>query len=136
MIKLKVGEPKEAFTHIVAMENSGFVIGPIIALKLGVPFIPIRPRGKLRDPEVWEYECEFGTFDFMTISKQPFRNPSRLVVIDDYIAHGRMLSAIERLVEGIDRAKIVASCVLFEVEELWGKESLEKPFYSLFNLNK
>lgn len=32
---------------VVALEARGFLIGPIIALQMNIPFVPIRKKGKL-----------------------------------------------------------------------------------------
>ena len=49
----KIGKPGEAFTHLIGLESKGFVIGPILCLKWGIPFVPIRKKGKLPG-ECWE----------------------------------------------------------------------------------
>ena len=46
-IQLKFGEPGKDFTHIVGLESKGFVLGPLLALKWGLPFVPLRKKGKL-----------------------------------------------------------------------------------------
>ena len=47
MIEAKVGIAGAAFTHLVGIEAKGFVLGPILSLKWGIPFVPIRKQGKL-----------------------------------------------------------------------------------------
>lgn len=47
---------------IAAIESRGFLFGPIIALKLELPFIPCRKSGKLPGPITSvEYDLEYGT---------------------------------------------------------------------------
>ena len=46
---------------IVAIEARGFIIGSCISLELGLPFIPIRKKGKLPHATIEEsYELEYG----------------------------------------------------------------------------
>lgn len=46
-IIVKCGQAGTDYTHIAGLESKGFVMGPILALELGVSFIPIRKKGKL-----------------------------------------------------------------------------------------
>ena len=46
-IIVKCGLAGTDYTHIAGLESKGFVLGPILALELGVSFIPIRKKGKL-----------------------------------------------------------------------------------------
>jgi len=50
-------------THIiVGLESRGFLFGSILALELGVPFVPIRKPGKLPgDLNRVTYELEYGS---------------------------------------------------------------------------
>lgn len=46
---------------VVGLEARGFLFGPIIALRLGLPFIPIRKKGKLPGEKVQvSYKLEYG----------------------------------------------------------------------------
>lgn len=47
---------------VVGLDARGFLFGPIISLRLHVPFVPIRKRGKLpgETAEV-EYQLEYGS---------------------------------------------------------------------------
>lgn len=47
---------------ISGIESRGFLIGPPLALKLKVPFVPIRKAGKLPgDVRKQTYDLEYGT---------------------------------------------------------------------------
>lgn len=47
---------------IVGLESRGFLIGSVLALELGVPFVPIRKPGKLPGELVRvSYTLEYGT---------------------------------------------------------------------------
>ena len=62
MIITKYGAPESGnYTHIVGLESKGFVLGPILSLEFGMPFVAIRKRGKLPG-ECWQqsYTLEYG----------------------------------------------------------------------------
>lgn len=47
--------------YITALESRGFLFGPIISLQLGVPFAPIRKKGKLPGKiSSVSYQLEYG----------------------------------------------------------------------------
>lgn len=47
---------------IVGLDARGFLLGPIIALRLGAAFVPVRKKGKLPGQTVQaEYQKEYGT---------------------------------------------------------------------------
>lgn len=51
--------------YVAALDARGFLFGPIIALNLQVPFLPIRKKGKLPGITVSaEYEKEYGKVNF------------------------------------------------------------------------
>ena len=95
MILEKYGQPGTAFTHLVGVESKGFVLGPILALEWGLPFVPIRKKGKLPG-ECWEqtYTTEYSS-DCMQIQKDAFPENSIALVIDDLLATGGTLLASE-----------------------------------------
>lgn len=47
MIEVEIGRPGDDFNVIVGLESRGFVIGSILSYEWGLPFIPIRKKGKL-----------------------------------------------------------------------------------------
>ncbi|MFN3967080.1 MAG: adenine phosphoribosyltransferase, partial [Endomicrobiia bacterium] len=47
---------------VVSMESRGFILGSVLAYKLGAGFIPVRKKGKLPSKTVSvEYQLEYGT---------------------------------------------------------------------------
>ncbi len=58
IIKEEIGEAGVDFDIIVGLESRGFIQGPIIAYSLGLPFTPIRKKGKLPGEC---YEVAYGT---------------------------------------------------------------------------
>lgn len=51
---------------VVGLDARGFLLGPIIALRLGAAFVPVRKQGKLPGKCVTaSYEKEYGTVSLM-----------------------------------------------------------------------
>jgi adenine phosphoribosyltransferase len=47
---------------LLGLDARGFLFGPMIALRLRVPFVPVRKKGKLPGETVTvAYEKEYGT---------------------------------------------------------------------------
>jgi adenine/guanine phosphoribosyltransferase-like PRPP-binding protein len=54
--------PNRKIDVIVALDARGFLLGPVIALRLGAAFVPVRKRGKLPGECVCAtFEKEYGT---------------------------------------------------------------------------
>lgn len=61
-------EHKSRIEAVCALESRGFLFGPLIALHLGVPFVPIRKKGKLPGEVVsHSYNLEYGSVSFSAI---------------------------------------------------------------------
>jgi adenine phosphoribosyltransferase len=53
--------PSRKIDVVVGLDARGFLLGPIIALRLGAAFVPVRKQGKLPgDVKVVSYEKEYG----------------------------------------------------------------------------
>lgn len=51
---------------VVGLDARGFLLGPIIALRLGAAFVPVRKQGKLPGKCVSaSYEKEYGTVSLL-----------------------------------------------------------------------
>lgn len=56
-----VKQIKPPIEYVVALDARGFLLGPIIALQLGVPFAAIRKKNKLPGETISvAYELEYG----------------------------------------------------------------------------
>jgi adenine phosphoribosyltransferase len=54
--------PSKKIDVVVGLDARGFLLGPIIALRLGAAFVPVRKQGKLPgECVVASYEKEYGT---------------------------------------------------------------------------
>jgi adenine phosphoribosyltransferase len=73
---------------IVGIEARGFLLGPILALRLGASFVPVRKPGKLPGPVVnVSYEKEYGV-DIVEMQQGAIHSGQNVIVIDDLIATG------------------------------------------------
>ena len=54
--------PRKKIDVVVGLDARGFLLGPVIALRLGAAFVPVRKKGKLPGECVKAtYEKEYGT---------------------------------------------------------------------------
>lgn len=58
---------------VVGLDARGFLLGPIVALRLGAAFVPVRKKGKLPGKCVQaEYNKEYGTVSDRAASRVSF----------------------------------------------------------------
>lgn len=84
---------------IVWLDARGFIFGWALALKLNIPFIPIRKAGKLPYETISvDYELEYGknTFEIHTDAIEKWQN---VAIVDDLLATGWTALAATQLVE-------------------------------------
>ncbi|MFT3993664.1 MAG: adenine phosphoribosyltransferase [Dysgonomonas sp.] len=110
----------KGITKVVGIESRGFIMGPIMALKLGAGFIPIRKPGKL-PAEVFEesYEKEYG-LDSIQIHKDALNENDVVLIHDDLLATGGTMLAAYNLVKRMRVKKIYINFII-ELEELEGR---------------
>ena len=69
-------------------EYLGFLFGPIIALELGIPFVPIRKQGKLPGPVISaNYQKEYGK-DVFELQRDALSAGQRVLIVDDLLGKG------------------------------------------------
>ena len=109
---------------IISPEARGFFFGIPVALKLGIPFIPVRKRGKLpRKTLDVEYELEYGT-DVLCVHDDDIAPNTRVAIVDDILATGGTAKAMCKMVEA-KNAQTVCCAFFIELEFLNGKKALE-----------
>ncbi|MDR0739933.1 MAG: adenine phosphoribosyltransferase [Mycoplasmataceae bacterium] len=114
---------KYKFDYIVAAESRGFFFGIPLALKLNIPFIPVRKKGKLPRPTISVTETIEYNKVSLEIHKQDIKPGSRVLLVDDLIATGGTAYAINRLIKQL-KSKLVAALFLVELPELNGRQDL------------
>ncbi|XP_074769102.1 adenine phosphoribosyltransferase isoform X2 [Athene noctua] len=73
---------------IAGLDSRGFLIGPPLAQRLGVGFVPIRKKGKLPGPtESVSYSLEYGKAE-LEIQSDAVEPGQKVVIVDDLLATG------------------------------------------------
>ena len=119
-------------THIVGPESRGFIFGSMVALRLGIGFIPVRKPGKLPDEiERVEYSLEYGE-NVLEIHKDALSKGDRVVIVDDLLATGGTVAASVRLCESIG-ASVIGGLFMIELEGLNGTTNAGIETHSLLD---
>ena len=102
-----------AITKVVGIESRGFIMGPILATRIGAGFVPMRKPGKL-PAETWQesYTKEYGV-DVIEIHKDALCENDVVLLHDDLLATGGTMLAAYNLVKRFNPKKV---CVNFLVE--------------------
>jgi adenine phosphoribosyltransferase len=118
-------------TAIVGAEARGFIFGSALAYAMGLPFIPVRKKGKLPAKTLaQEFDLEYGT-DRIEIHVDAVGPRDRVVLVDDLLATGGTMGAMAQLVRKLG-AEIVEVAFVVELPFLKGREKLSGlPVYSL-----
>lgn len=102
----------KGITKVVGLEARGFVLGAILAEKLGAGFVPARKKGKLPGEKVSEmYNLEYG-FDCIEIHTGAITPDDVVLVHDDLLATGGTLAAAVHLVSRFNPKKIYTSTII------------------------
>ncbi len=109
---------------VVAIESRGFILGGLLADRLGAAFVPVRKPGKLP----WrtlraEYALEYGT-DALEIHADAVKAGESVLVVDDVIATGGTAAAVGELVRRLG-GKVAAYAFLVELDFLGGRGRLD-----------
>ncbi len=126
--RIKTISPK--VEAIIGLESRGFLFAPIIALRLELPFIPVRKAGKLPGAvKKASYSLEYGT-DSFEIQCEAITNGLKCVILDDLIATGGSLVASIDLVNGCG-GQVVDCMVIMELVALNGRKNIPTSLYSM-----
>ncbi len=110
-------------TKIMAAESRGFFFGPPIAIELGLPFVPIRKKGKLpRKTLEVGYSLEYAT-DMLCVHCDDISAGDKIVVLDDILATGGTATAMCDMAEKLG-AEVVCCAFFMELLALGGREKL------------
>lgn len=108
---------------IAALETRGFFFAPVIAYELGLPFVPIRKKGKLPGATFSEsYRLEYGTAE-LEIHQGCMPPNKHVLVIDDVLATGGSMRAAINLIQHFAPAS-VSALFLMELTALEGRKKL------------
>jgi len=109
--------------RVAGLDARGFIFGPLLAARLGVPFVMIRKAGKLPGETVQAgYDLEYGSAT-VEMQRDAVSPGDHVVIVDDLLATGGTLAAAAALVHTL--GGIVAShIVLIELEAFGGRKVL------------
>lgn len=134
LIYVKCGAPGTDYTHIAGLESKGFVLGPMLALELGLSFVPIRKKGKLPGECIQQgYDLEYGS-DTIEIQKHALPKGTKVLLVDDLLATGGTLGAAEKIISQFEGVEIAGSILIFEIGVLKGREKLAAPVHTLITV--
>lgn len=110
----------KGITKVVGIESRGFIMGPILATRLGAGFVPIRKPGKLPWETVEEsYDKEYGK-DTIQIHKDAIEEGDVVLLHDDLLATGGTMEAAYKLVKRFQPKDIYVN-FLIELNDLNGR---------------
>ena len=114
--------PKDV-TTIVAPESRGFIFASAVCYNLNKNLVPVRKKGKLpyKTFDI-DYQLEYGT-DTFQIHTDSIEKNSKVAIIDDLLATGGTISAIEDLLENFN-CKILNISFVIELIGLNGREKI------------
>lgn len=124
---------------IVGIEARGFIFGAPVALKMGIPFIPVRKPGKLpwKKKQI-SYTLEYGeaTIEVHEDALEGVAAKSKVAIIDDLLATGGTTQAACQLIQSIG-GEIAVCAFVVELGFLEGRKLLEAiaPVKSLASIN-
>ena len=94
---LELASPVD-YDVIAAPDARGFIFGVPMALRAGVPFVPIRKPGKLPYSTVgYDYELEYGS-DRLEMHVDAVPSGQRVLLVDDLLATGGTIRACGELI--------------------------------------
>ena len=109
---------------IAGIESRGFLFGMPLALKLGVPFLTVRKKGKLPWKTVsTAYALEYGTAE-VEMHVDSVRPGMRVLIHDDLLATGGTAAAAAELVR-MQGGHVAGFSFLLELSFLEGVRRLE-----------
>ena len=115
---------RDGVTKVVGIESRGFILGAMLAHRLGAGFVPVRKQGKLPHHTVAEtYELEYGT-DTIEMHVDALDATDRVVIHDDVIATGGTAAATHRLIQQT-RGDVLGFSFLVELDALDGRDVLD-----------
>lgn len=118
-----VKESKLKIDAIVGLDARGFLFGFAIAAELGLPFVPIRKKGKLPGKcKSIEYELEYGRGQ-LEIQESSIQVGQQIIIIDDLLATGGTLRGACELLTSIG-AKVTEIIVVIELTSLKGRSKI------------
>ena len=110
----------KGITKVVGIESRGFIMGAMLAARLGAGFVPIRKPGKLPAETIEEsYTKEYGT-DTIQMHRDAIDENDVVLLHDDLLATAGTMLAACNLVKQLKPKKVMVNFII-ELKELKGK---------------
>ncbi|MFM7217648.1 MAG: adenine phosphoribosyltransferase [Bacteroidota bacterium] len=110
---------------VVGIESRGFLFGMLVAQKLGVPFVPVRKKGKLPAKTLsHEYALEYGSAA-IEVHEDALPKGARVLIHDDLLATGGTADAAAVLVSRLG-AETAGFAFLVGLNFLPGKDVIRR----------
>lgn len=111
--------------YVLAPEARGFIFGGAIAAQLGCGLVMARKKAKYPPFPVIaaQYSLEYGE-DSIVVPRGFMKRFSRVLIVDDVLATGGTVGALENIVKCC-RAVVIGHSFLIELEALKGRNKLE-----------
>lgn len=109
---------------VAGLESRGFLFGYPLAMRLGVPFVLVRKKGKLPYEKIsFDYDLEYGSAT-IEMHTDAISKGQRVLIHDDLLATGGSAEAVAQLITQMG-GKIAGFNFLVELEFLGGREKLK-----------
>jgi len=130
-----VANMPEGVDAIAGVESRGFLFGFPIAMKLGIPFILIRKKGKLPYKTVsYKYDLEYGSAE-IEMHVDTVKPNWNVLIHDDLLATGGTAAAAAELIK-LQNGNVAGFSFLVNLDFLNGSQTLSsysKNITSLIN---
>ena len=111
----------KGITKVVGIESRGFIMGGLLAARLGAGFVPVRKPGKLPAETIEiSYAKEYGT-DTIQIHKDAIEPGDVVLMHDDLLATGGTMKAACQLVQSMSPQKVYVNFII-ELKALRGRD--------------
>ncbi len=115
---------------VVGPDARGFLFGIPLAMKINKPFVMVRKKGKLPGEIIsFDYDLEYGT-GTLEILKGSIKKGQKVLIVDDLLATGGTVEAIQKLVISLG-ATVIKTLFIIELTFLNGKEKIGNNYLSL-----
>ncbi|MDR1952411.1 MAG: adenine phosphoribosyltransferase [Elusimicrobiota bacterium] len=120
---------------IAGVESRGFLFAMPLAVKMNIPFAPIRKKGKLPAEKVEAaYKLEYGSA-VVEMHKDAINPGDRVLIIDDLLATGGTINAATELIEKLKGIPVAAAFVI-TLEALRAKDGIKNKDLEIFSIIK
>ena len=117
---------------IVGPESRGFIFGAPLAIAMNKGFLMARKAGKLPGKALSvTYDLEYGRAT-LEIPAFAINKGTRIVIVDDLLATGGTLQALEKLFAEAG-AEVVGIITAIELTSLKGRDNLKAPYETLIS---